>query len=225
MNNPCYSPSVSGCCSAWREQRPWPAEAAPLIGRTPGHADLFQGPNAYAGEVLEITKRPRGHHRLVCAGETKRAGPRLHRVCPARGAAESGLPACRSTGRTAFWEVPPTPSGDWSRAELGTFQMRAGLPPAGVAGAAFGHEIRSSGPLPEAGGGGRDAGQPSLAQALVEPAARMPHPALARGWPPCTRRWSRAIWMTRRSPCASVAWSCEGRVSCSSPLGRAICFP
>ncbi len=85
-----------------------------------------KGPNAYAGEVLEITK---GRGAIigwyVQAQQSEEVRVSIEYACakPLNQAYQLSF-----DGYDRFWDVSPTPDGGWSQAELGTFQMRAGLP-------------------------------------------------------------------------------------------------
>lgn len=144
--------------------------ANPPLGLDLPATQIFsKGPNAYAGEVLEITK---GRGAIigwyVQAKQSEEVRVSIEYTCaaPLNQAYQLSF-----DGQDRFWEVPPTPDGGWSRAELGTFPMRAGLPllvllvpPSGTK---YDHPVRFRKLVLE----GATPGNLSLAQTQVEPAA------------------------------------------------------
>jgi cytochrome c len=87
---------------------------------------MSKGPNVFAGEVLEITK---GRGSIigwyVLAKQTDEVTVSIEYAC------EQPLDQAYQLscdGIDSFWEVPVTKSGDWARATIGTFRVRANLP-------------------------------------------------------------------------------------------------
>jgi len=85
-----------------------------------------KGPNEYDGEVLEIT-RGRGTNIgwYVEAEREQEVRVFVEYACavPLNQAYQLSF-----DGKNRFWEVEPTSEGEWGRAELGSFEIRAGLP-------------------------------------------------------------------------------------------------
>jgi cytochrome c len=85
-----------------------------------------KGPNEYAGDALQITKgRGANIGWYVQAEKSEEIEVFIEYAC------EKPLDQpyqLSFDGKDRFWEVPVTPKGEWSRAKLGSFQVRAGLP-------------------------------------------------------------------------------------------------
>ena len=92
----------------------------------PAQAIPSKGPNTWAGDVLEIT-RGRGATLgwYVAAKQEEAVTVFIEYTCAAPLNQDYQL---SFDGLDRFWSVAPTADGTWSRAKLGTFQLRAGLP-------------------------------------------------------------------------------------------------
>jgi mono/diheme cytochrome c family protein len=92
----------------------------------PSTAIFSKGPNQQNGEVLEIT-RGRGATIgwYVMAQREEQVTVSIEYACARPLDQEYQL---SFDGHDRFWEVPPTENGEWARAELGRFPVRAGLP-------------------------------------------------------------------------------------------------
>jgi len=92
----------------------------------PAHAIPSKGPNTWADDVLEIT-RGRGATLgwYVTAQQTEDVTVFIDYTCAAPLNQDYQL---SFDGLDCFWSVTPTTDGAWSRAKLGTFRLRAGLP-------------------------------------------------------------------------------------------------
>ncbi len=92
----------------------------------PAKAIFSKGPNVWQGDVLEIT---RGRGAIigwyVSARREEEVTVFIEYSCAQPLNQEYQL---SFDGQDRFWEVPVTAEGSWSRVELGTFRMRAGLP-------------------------------------------------------------------------------------------------
>ncbi|MDP1587768.1 MAG: hypothetical protein Q8M07_08510, partial [Prosthecobacter sp.] len=101
------------------------AELSPSLD-LPATMIFSKGPNEYAGDALEITKgRGANIGWYVQAGKPEEVEVFIEYAC------EKPLDQAYQLsfdGKDSFWEVPVTQKGEWARAKLGTFQMRAGLP-------------------------------------------------------------------------------------------------
>lgn len=101
------------------------AEPSPSLD-LPATQIFSRGPNEYAGDVLEIT---RGRGAIigwyVQAKQSEEVRVSIEYACakPLNQAYQLSF-----DGHDRFWDVSPTSEGAWSEAELGTFQMRAGMP-------------------------------------------------------------------------------------------------
>ncbi len=101
------------------------AEPSPALD-LPATRIFSKGPNVYAGEVLEITK---GRGAIigwyVQAKQSEEVRVSIEYACakPLNQAYQLSF-----DGHDRFWDVSPTTGGGWSQAELGVFQIRAGLP-------------------------------------------------------------------------------------------------
>ncbi|MGC3972185.1 MAG: c-type cytochrome [Pirellulales bacterium] len=92
----------------------------------PAKRIFSKGPNAYAGEVLEITK---GRGAII--GWYVQARREEQVEVAVEYGCEAPLDQAYQLsfdGQDSFWEVPVTKPGEWARASLGTFRVRAGLP-------------------------------------------------------------------------------------------------
>jgi mono/diheme cytochrome c family protein len=92
----------------------------------PARGIFSPGPNKWNGEVLEITK---GRGAIigwyVSARREETVSVFIEYQCAQPLDQEYQL---SFDGQDAFWEVPVTAPGRWSRAKLGEFRMRSGLP-------------------------------------------------------------------------------------------------
>lgn len=92
----------------------------------PATAIFSKGPNEYRDEVLEIT---RGRGAIIAwyvtAQREEEVSVFIEYQCAELLNQEYQL---SFDGVDHFWEVPTTPKGEWSRANLGRYPMRAGLP-------------------------------------------------------------------------------------------------
>ncbi len=92
----------------------------------PATAVFEKGPNRFAGEVLEITKgrgATLGWYVLAQREEAVRVSIEYTCEAPLNQAYQLSF-----DGADRFWDAVPTKDGEWTRAELGVFRMRAGLP-------------------------------------------------------------------------------------------------
>jgi mono/diheme cytochrome c family protein len=92
----------------------------------PASAVFEKGPNRFDGDVLEITKgRGATLGWYVLAQREEKVRVLIEYTCeaPLNQAYQLSF-----DGSDRFWDVVPTEGGEWSRAELGVFPMRAGLP-------------------------------------------------------------------------------------------------
>lgn len=135
----------------------------------PAKAIFSQGPNEWNGEVLEIT---RGRGAIigwyVSALQEEEVTVSIEYECAKPLTQEYQL---SFDGVDRFWEVPVTAEGEWSRVELGTYRMRAGLPilvqlvpPSGPK---YEHPLRFRKLILE----GKTAGNLTLVRSLIEPDA------------------------------------------------------
>jgi len=101
------------------------AEPSPLLD-LPATMIFSKGPNEYAGDALEITKgRGSNIGWYVQAQKPEEITVFIEYAC------EKPLDQpyqLSFDGKDSFWEVPVTKKGEWARAKLGAFQVRAGLP-------------------------------------------------------------------------------------------------
>ena len=92
----------------------------------PARAIFSKGPNEWNGEVLEIT---RGRGAIVgwdvSALREEEVTVSIEYECAKPLNQDYQL---SFDGVDRFWKVPVTPEGEWSRVELGTYRLRAGLP-------------------------------------------------------------------------------------------------
>jgi hypothetical protein len=92
----------------------------------PATAIFSKGPNDYRDEVLEIT---RGRGAIIAwyvmAEREETVTVSIEYQCEQPLNQEYQL---SFDGMDSFWEVPTTPKGEWQRAKLGAYTMRAGLP-------------------------------------------------------------------------------------------------
>ena len=92
----------------------------------PSTAIFSRGPNEYAGDILEITKgRGATIAWYIQATKTEEVRVSIEYSCvaPLNQAYQLSF-----DGDDRFWNVIPTEGNEFSRAELGIFQIRAGLP-------------------------------------------------------------------------------------------------
>lgn len=106
------------------------ADAAEAVGtgslELPATMIFEPGPNRYDGEVLEIEKgrgASIGWYIEAKRGEEVRVSVEYTCEAPLNQAYQLSF-----DGKNHFWEVEPTPNGNWKRADLGVFRMRPGLP-------------------------------------------------------------------------------------------------
>lgn len=101
------------------------ADASPGLD-LPATMIFSKGTNEYAGDALEIMKgRGSNIGWYVQAKEPGDVEIIIEYAC------EKPLDQpyqLSFDGKDSFWEVPVTQKGEWTRAKLGTFQVRAGLP-------------------------------------------------------------------------------------------------
>jgi len=92
----------------------------------PAKAIFSKGPNQWNDDVLEITKGRGaiiGWYLLAKREEVVTVSVEYASTQPLNQAYQLSF-----DGIDRFWEVEPTPDGEWSQAKLGTFRVRAGLP-------------------------------------------------------------------------------------------------
>jgi len=106
----------------WTLQAAEPSRALDL----PAKQIFSKGPNSYDGEVLEITK---GRGSIigwyVQAKQDDRVTVSIEYACEKPLDQDYQL---SFDGMDSFWRVPVTKDGEWARAKLGEFRVRAGLP-------------------------------------------------------------------------------------------------
>ncbi len=148
---------------------PLPADEPSRTLDLPARAIFSKGPNEWNGEVLEIT---RGRGAIVgwyvSALREEEVTVSIEYECAKPLNQDYQL---SFDGVDRFWEVPVTPGGEWSRVEVGTYHLRAGLPvlvqlvpPSGVK---YGHPLRFRKLILE----GETAGNLSLIETPKEPDA------------------------------------------------------
>lgn len=102
------------------------AQASAAEVDLPSTLIFSKGSNAYAGDVLDITKgRGANLGWYVQANQPEQVTVFIEYACEKRLDQPYQL---SFDGMDSFWDVPVTKKDEWTRAKLGTFQVRAGLP-------------------------------------------------------------------------------------------------
>jgi len=135
----------------------------------PAKAIFSKGPNKWDGDVLEITiGRGANIGWYIAAQREEEVTVSIEYSCAKPLNQEFQI---SFDGQDRFWEVPVTKEGEWSRAKLGVFRVRAGLPVLVLlmppSGRKYEHPFRFRRLTVES----RSPGNLALAGPVVEPAA------------------------------------------------------